>query len=426
MVTRKVFLTTICLGLAVFATRAQVTLLTDAEIHLGNGTRMPSGQLAFDATGILWVGSMQDTYSGKADTLINLSGKKIYPGIIAPATAAGLVEIEAVRATVDFRETGDINPNVRAGVAFNTDSRVFPTLLYNGIAIVQTTPEGGLISGQSAVMRLGINNWEDAAILMDDGIHINWPRPMRFDYKKGRLVVNKEYENQVRKIEEVVMAAKAYQGSQKKPVNLKLEAFSGCFDGTKRVYFHADLAMQIHAVLELVSKATIKFPVLVGGYEAPLAAKALNEANMPVILQRVHELPGKADEPVDHAYTLPKRLYDAGVPFCISNIGRMPVMGNRNIPFMAGTAVGHGLPYDVAVQAITQNAAIILGIDNRYGTLEAGKSATFIICGGDLLDATTQDVSAVVMDGQFLSMANWQRDLYNRYMEKYFSKPTEN
>jgi imidazolonepropionase-like amidohydrolase len=419
MDTKKI-LTTTCVWLAGLFLNAQTTLLQGAEIHLGNGKRLEAGQIAFDKNGILWIGSMQDRYSGKVDTTLDLAGKKVYPGVIAPATSAGLVEVEAVRATVDFREVGAINPNVRAGVAFNTDSRVFPTLIYNGIAIVQTTPEGGLISGLSAVMRLGIDNWEDAAIKMDDGIHINWPRPMQFDWRRGKLVQNKNYDNQVREITETLEAAKAYLQGPRKPINLKLEAFNGCFDGTKRIYLYADQIMQIHAALDMAEKLRIKHPVLVGGYDAPLAAKRLQEMAVPVILQRVHELPGRADDPVDHAYTLPFRLYTEGVPFCISNMGRMPVMGNRNIPFMAGSAVGHGLPYDIAVQAITLNAAQIMGIADRYGSLEVGKSATFVISDGDLLDATTQKVTGVWMDGRPLSMENWQEDLYHRYLNKFF------
>jgi imidazolonepropionase-like amidohydrolase len=67
--------------------------------------------------------------------VIDCSGKHIYPGLIAPATILGLTEIESVRATNDMYETGQFNPDARAAIAYNTDSRVTPTVRSNGVLI---------------------------------------------------------------------------------------------------------------------------------------------------------------------------------------------------------------------------------------------------------------------------------------------------
>ena len=62
----------------------------------------------------------------------------------------GLVEIQAIRATLDVNETGDFNPNIRAEVSYNPDSELIPVARSNGITVAHTIPKGGLISGSSA------------------------------------------------------------------------------------------------------------------------------------------------------------------------------------------------------------------------------------------------------------------------------------
>ena len=116
------------------------------------------------------------------DTIYKVYNKHIYPAFIAPNTTIGLTEIDAVRATHDYAETGNINPNIRSLIAYNTDSKIINTVRTNGILIAQVTPQGGLISGQSSVVYLDGKNWQDAVLKADDGIHINWPNSY---YKTG-------------------------------------------------------------------------------------------------------------------------------------------------------------------------------------------------------------------------------------------------
>lgn len=416
----------ICLFLQTQFGFAQASLLlTNAHLHLGNGKAISQGQILIKGADILWVGESDEECPHPYSELKDLEAKHVYPGFIAPATAAGLVEVEAVRATVDFREVGRDNPNARTAIAFNTDSRIHPTIRYNGVLLVQSTPEGGSFSGLSSVMRLDARNWEEAVVRMDDGMHINWPNPQRFDRSKGKLVVNEKYAEQVRHIVQTFTDAKAYLRSNRKPINLKLEAFTGMFDGEKRAYIHANNAGAMLEAINEISALGVQHIVIVGGADAPIIAEFLREKNVGVILRRTHELPVRADDPVDLPFSTPKILHEAGVLFCLSNIGRMPVMGNRNLPFMAGTATTYGLPKEEAVAMITGNAAKIMGIDKRYGTLEAGKSATLIISTGDALDAPTQNIEYAWIDGVPVSMENWQEDLHNRWMQIVPAAPSK-
>ena len=97
------------------------------------------------------------------------------PGLILPISNLGLVEISAVRATNDSRELGELNPNVRSIVAYNTDSKVINTLRSNGILLANIVPQGSLIAGSSSVVQLDAWNWEDAAYKTDEGIHLYMP-----------------------------------------------------------------------------------------------------------------------------------------------------------------------------------------------------------------------------------------------------------
>ena len=92
-------------------------------------------------------------------------------------TTLGLVEIDAVRATDDEDELGEMLPHIRAAIAYNAESRVVESVRPNGVLMAQVVPRGGRISGSSSVMQLDAWNWEDALMKADEGIHLHWPNP---------------------------------------------------------------------------------------------------------------------------------------------------------------------------------------------------------------------------------------------------------
>lgn len=112
-------------------------------------------------------------------------------------------------------------------------------------------------------------------------------------------------------------------------------------------------------------------------------------------------------------------MVDAGILVALEPSGQMERMNSRNLPFYAGTTVAHGLTKEQALQLITQNPAKIMGIDDLYGTLEVGKSATLFISEGDALDMRTNVVNDAFIDGRRLSLDTHQTELWRRYSEKY-------
>ncbi len=400
-------------------------LILNASAHIGNGEFIQNSAVGIENGKILFVkNALTNTYSASDwDTVITAIGKHIYPGFIAANLTIGLTEIDAVRATRDFDETGTMNPNVRSLIAYNTDSKVMYTIRTNGILVTQSTPRGGIISGTSSIMALDGWNWEDAVYKADDGVHLNWPRKYQSEGWWAEPAPSSENEKYNKTRDEIYAffeQALAYS-FEKEPVetNLRLEAMRGIFAGSQRLFIHVDYAPEMNDVIDFSRRFNLKFPVIVGGYDAHLLAAVLLENNFSVMLGRSHELP-KFDEDYTYScYQSAFKLKQKGVPFCIQGEGDMEVMNARNLPFLAGTAWAYGLTEEEAVASISLNVAKILGIDDRIGSLEAGKDATLFISDGNALDMKSNNVSFAMIKGNFIDLDNHQKQLAKKYEQKF-------
>ena len=393
-----------------FSSLAQRILLLHGTAHIGNGTVVESAAIGVVNDRIAFVkNSLTQTFNNKDwDTIINCNGQHFYPGLVSANNTLGLTEIDAVRATRDFNDVGDWNPHVRAQVAYNVESKVVETVLTNGVLLVQATPRGGWISGSSAVMKLSGWNWEDATVLADDGIHLNWP------YDRTA------YQAQKRDIYAFFELAKTYaMAREAQATDLRLEAMKACFKGQKRVYIHAESIQQIVDVIDFAAAFQLPFPVIVGGHDAHLVGAKLRDSKIPVMLSRIHSLPQREDELTYLPYQMPALLKQQGISFCIQNDGDMQPMNTRNLPFQAGTTMAYGLSEEEALKAISLSVCQIMGIDKDYGTLESGKKATFFVSKGPALDMRSNHLTTILVDGKFVSTSNFQEQLYLKYRQKY-------
>jgi imidazolonepropionase-like amidohydrolase len=396
-------------------------LLEGATTHIGNGNIISTGTVGIENGVITLVkNTLAYTYNKSDwDTVINLTGHHLYPGFVAPNSTLGLTEIDAVRASRDFQETGTYNPHVRAQIAYNCESQVLETVRTNGVLLVQTTPRGGRISGQSSLMTASCWNWEDGTVKADDGIHIEWPSPYSRQWGDPVTKPNETYEDQKRELIAYLTAAKAVAGSKEKNLPIQYAALSECFTGEKRFYFHANEAQQINDILDLVTELEIKFPVVVGGFESYLVADRLKIKKVPVMLGRLHSLPAHDDDPFDLPYKLPFLLQQAGVQFCLQNEGDMEAMNARNLPFLAGTAMSYGLTEEEAIRSITLSACEIMGISKNYGSIEVGKKATLFVSAGSALEMKSNQASLILVNGELVPTTNFQTELYRKYKKKY-------
>ncbi len=401
--------------------QSQAILIKGATAHLGNGKVIANSLIAFENGKITMVGDATTLKVAPSINyqMIDATGKDIYPGFIAPGTTLGLTEIDAVRATRDMREVGSMNPNIRSIIAYNTDSKITPTVRSNGVLLAEITPQGGRIPGQSTVVQLDAWNWEDAAQATDKGIHLNWPRffkRTRWWSAPGTITANDKYDDQIREVESFFAAAKAYaQETNPNPLNLKFEASKGLFDGTKKLFIHAQGVKELTAAVLFAKEQGIT-PVLVGAQDAWRIIPFLKEHQAEIVLNAVHSLPSREDEDIDQPYKTAAALHSAGIPFCFYLRGSWE---QRNLAFQAGHAVGYGLPYEAAVAALTGNTAQILGIDANTGILEEGKDATLFISAGDALDMRTCKLEQAFINGRKIDLGNKQKDLDQKFRAKY-------
>jgi imidazolonepropionase-like amidohydrolase len=389
---------------------AQRILLLHGTAHIGNGNVLESAAIGVVNDRITFVkNSLTQTFAKQDwDTIINCNGQHFYPSLVSANNTLGLTEIDAVRATRDFNDVGDWNPHVRAQIAYNVESKVVETTRTNGVLLVQATPRGGWISGSSAVMKLNGWNWEDATVFADDGIHLNWP----YDPKN--------YAAQKREIYSFFELAKTYATDRDDQINdLRLEAMKACFVANKRVYIHAESIQQIVDIIDFAASFQLAFPVIVGGRDAHLVGAKLRDSKIPVMLSRVHSLPSREDDLTFLPYQMPALLKAQGIPFCIQNDGDMQPMNTRNLPFQAGTTMAYGLTAEEALMSVSLSVCQIMGIAKDYGTLEAGKKATFFVSKGPALDMRTNQLTTILVDGKFVPTTNFQEQLYLKYRQKY-------
>lgn len=374
-----------------------------ADIYTVTGELYQNGALGIRNGKIIYVGTIDGAQ--QKGTTEDVTGKRIYPGLIGLNSILGLSEIEAVRATNDHSEVGENNAHIRSAIAFNTDSKVIPTVVTNGILMAQVCPRGGLISGQSSVMKLQARNWEEAVYEGDNVIHINWPE-FSGDEKK-----DKKAAEQVLQITQWLQQAKSYSLQKTTETNLRYEAIKDVLSGKKKVFVHVNGARGIVNAIQTLQPFNIT-PTVVGGNESHLITSILKENNVGVIISRTHRLPDNVDDSYEVPYALPYLLYKDSVAFAISDIN---FWEQRNLPFEAGQAVAFGLPYDEALKSITIYPARFLGINTTTGSLEVGKDATFIITAGDVLDMRTSIVHQAYMMGQPVDLTNPQKQLYEKY-----------
>lgn len=408
--------------------QGKAIVITGATIHVGNGKVISSGYIAFEKGKITAIGEGAAPAISGAD-VIDAKGKQVYPGFICPVTTLGLVEIEeGARGTVDESETGDLNPHVRSLVAYNTDSKVIPTVRSNGILLAQPTPTGGQISGESSVVQLDAWNWEDAAYKKDMAIHMTWPssgggRRGGGGFRRGAAPTAGPQETPAERAQRALDAitnlfeqAKAYSEIAKPEVtNIRFAAMKGLFDGSKKLFVNADGAKEIVQAVNFAKAFKLQL-VIVGGKQSYLVADVLKDNNVPVIIRETQTVPERDEDDVYLPYKLPHLLQDAGVMYGLTGIA---FWRQRNLPFEAGQAVSYGLTKEQALSMITLNNAKILGIDKTTGSLETGKDANLFISGGDALDMITLDVQKAFIQGRDINLDNLHKQLYRKFAGKY-------
>lgn len=354
--------------------------------------------------------------------VIDVSGKRVYPGLIAPNTSIGLTEIGAVRATRDASEVGRINPDVKTATAYNPDSEIIPTVRANGITTAMIVPGGSLLRGQSSLINLDGWTIEDATEKASVGMHLNWPRAAvatAWWVEKSAEDQKKDIAENRKMLFQLFDDARAYLTAKEENPDIKKdsrwEAMIPVLDGRMPLFVHADDAREIEQAVNFCKELSLKM-VLVGGTDAWRLPQLLIENNIPVIFRRVQSLPAREDDPHDLSYKTPALFVAAGIKFCLSNGSASSA---RNLPFQAGQAVAFGLSPEMALRSITLSTAEILGVATDLGSLEVGKKATIIVSDGDIINHLGHKVVLEFIGGAKVDLNTKHKELFEKYKQKH-------
>ena len=416
-------------------TQDKSVLIFGGITHVGDGQIINNSVIGFTDGKIDLIASSEENWTDKLlnmfsdsnnkkyDTIIDASNHHIYPGIIALNSNLGLVEVDAVRASVDDDEAGIYLPEIRSIIAYNAESKAVESMRPNGVLVAQIAPNGGVISGSSSVVQLDAWNWEDAVIKYDQGLHINWPSPYTFGRwwlgEDRGLKANNNYNKQVNDLKEFFDNSKANMNLDKS-MNLKSRSMKAIFEGESTVYLYADDEKEIVDGVLFFKKFGINKIVIVGASEAKNQLDFIKENDIPVVVKQPYRFPQSVDSDPRETFMLAKKMIDKGILVSIDPSGApQSRVSIRNLPFYAGSFSSYGIDKEVALSMITLNPAKMLGIDSEFGTLEIGKSATLFVSKGDALDIISNNVTHAFISGRNISLETHQTRLWRRYSNKY-------
>jgi imidazolonepropionase-like amidohydrolase len=412
------------------APQSNPVVLKGATIHTVTKGTITNGTIVLDKGKIIAIGG-PEVATPRAAKVVDVTGKHIYPGLIDAYSTVGLTEIGSVDVSNDIREAGDFNPNIRAEIAVNAESRHIGTTRSAGVLVAFSTPEGGVISGLSSAMSLEGWTWEEMSMKGAAALNVRWPDP-NAGGRGGRFGGGggpggrggppgpppKTYAEQVQQIKDWFAEARAYRDAVKSGQNARTDtryaAMIPAIDGKIPVVVAAEGAAQINDAITWAKAEGVKL-VIRGGRDALFAADRLKAENVPVILTSTMSAPDRQYEGYDQAYTTPAKLFAAGVKFAIA--GGAGGLYSYRLPWEAGVAVAFGLPEEEALKSVTINAAEFMGIADKVGSLEVGKEGTLLITSGTPLDMTSNIIQAYIQ-GREINMMDIHKFFFEKYMEK--------
>ncbi len=417
---------------------AQSTIInspgTKPTVAIRNATIVPvtsapiaNGTIVFANGVITAIGANISVPAGA--TVIDGTGLSVYPGLIDSGSNVGLTEIDSVAGTVDTAELGNFNPHARAAVAINPHSELVPVTRVSGVTHVVSTPEGGIISGQSALVQLAGWTPNEMVVKAPLALHIRFPRlrsgspfgppPDEEQEKEAKKAYTRsvdELRDLLRDVQAYAKAATARAGDKsvrRFDRDLMLEALVPFVEGREPVVMHASVARDITAALKFGDEFKLKM-ILAGAQDVGAVLSEVKSRNIPVILGPILALPQREDDPYDLLFTNAKTLHDNGIRFSIQSAD---AHNTRNLPYHAASCAAFGLPKDVALKAITIYPAEIFGVADRLGSLEVGKQANVILTDGDPLEIRT-NIKRVFIAGEEIAMDSRHTLLYEKFKRR--------
>ncbi len=354
--------------------------------------------------------------------IINASGLEIYPGWIDTKTSLGLSE-PGPRGYQDSAEMLDYNPQLRTLVAYHNDSEAIPVARANGVTSAAIFPSGGILGGQIPVMNLDGWTWEESVLHPLAGLSMQFPSVSRGRFAFGPPSaaertfeeLKKERDGKLDRLAQLLDQSRAYAAlsPETRTTDWVLEALVPLVEKRVPLFVTAAREADIRDAVAFADRVRVRI-VICSGQEAALAAPLLKEKGIAVLLGPVQTLPSREDMFHAFSYQAAGELARQGVKFAFATDDTTDV---RALPFQAAQSIAWGLRREDALRALTLSSAEILGVDDRVGSLEAGKTANLLVSRGDPLDVRTE-ITHVVIRGRLVPPDNKHLSLYERYRQR--------
>jgi imidazolonepropionase-like amidohydrolase len=393
---------------------AQPTAIVGGTVHPVSGPEIDDGVVLLRADTIAAVGARGEVAVPSGARRIDASGQVVTPGLLDAATATGLVEVSAVGGTRDYAlDTDDpIRAAFRVTDGINPNSVVIPVMRLGGVTTVASTPAGGAVAGQGAVIDLHGATIEDMLVRDRAALYAAFtPEAAEATGEaRGGLAM---------RLREAFADARFYAENEDdyrrgatRPLSLSrldLEALASTLDGERPLVVRAARASDIDAALRIAEEFDLDLRIE-GGEEAWMRADRLAAADVPVIVKALNNLPTEFDR-LGTRFDNAARLAEAGVPVAISTFD---THNARTLRLEAGNAVRYGLDWDAALRAVTLAPAELLGVADTHGSLEPGKTANVVVWSGDPFEPLTA-VEHVFIGGTEMPDDSRQKRLLRRY-----------
>ena len=402
------------------AARARTPAPAQSEpIAIVGGTVHPVSHGVIEEGTVVFADGKLTAVGGEVDVpegalVIDAAGKHVHPGFIHSRSSLGLSEIGRIAESTDLEELGEINPMIRARVAYHSASAHLSVAAVHGVTTVVPSPRGSLIAGMPAAMMTDGWTWEEMTLREGLGVVIEWPSMGNRDRDVRQRARLEEAFDKARRYQQA-RAASGEGGVPAHPRDTRWEALLPVLDGEMPVIISVGDFRQIQAALSWAEQERLRV-ILAGGRELGRIADQLAGREVGVIVTGVFDGPAHAWEGYDAGYQTARRLHEAGVAFCIA--GDVSPAYAYRLAHHAAAAVAFGLPLEQGLAAITLDAARVLGIDDLVGSLEVGKDATLVISGGHPLEIGTK-AEQVFIRGRSIDMTDEHRRLYRHYLEKH-------
>jgi imidazolonepropionase-like amidohydrolase len=403
-------------------TTGTVMAITNARIHPITRPVIERGTIVIRGGRIAAIdGAAQPTAGAQ---VIDAKGADVYPGFVDARSVIGINE-PGPRGFEDVSEMIDVNAALKAYVAYQWDSDAIAIARVNGVTSAGVIPAGGLLGGQIAVMNLDGWSWEEATVKPVAGVSFQFPTigpAGRGGGGRGGQSQDRRYEDlkrerdaRLRRVEELLVQARAYgkTPAAERRVDWNLEALVPVVEGRSRLFVQASNERDINDAVAFADRTGVSI-VITGGLESPLVASLLKERGIPVILGSILTTPTRPDFHHAATYRAAGELAQAGVTFAFGSGGYEDV---RTLPYEAAISVAWGLDRERALRALTIDAAEILGVSDRIGSLEVGKLANLAIWTDDPLEIRTP-LPRVWIAGREVGPDNKHLMLYEKFSNR--------